>query len=72
LTEASAKIRTGGPSDEAEDYSLPYWAGVIPLRLESGPAIPDEKLDPAIALPSHIDEYQVPDARHHSEAKDSK
>jgi uncharacterized protein len=72
LTEASAKIRTGGPSDEADDYSLPHWAGVIPLRLESGRAIADEKLDPAIALPSHVSEYRVPDARHHDEAKDAK
>jgi len=72
LTEASAKIRTGGPSDEADDYSLPHWAGVIPLRLESGPAIADDKLDPAVALPSHVSEYRVPDARHHGEAKDTK
>jgi nitroimidazol reductase NimA-like FMN-containing flavoprotein (pyridoxamine 5'-phosphate oxidase superfamily) len=72
LTEASAKIRTGGPSDEADDYSLPHWAGVIPLRLESGLPIVDDKLDPAIALPNHVNEYRVPDARNHSEAKDAK
>ncbi len=37
LTEASAKIRTGGPIDDEDDYELPVWAGVVPLRLESGP-----------------------------------
>jgi uncharacterized protein len=38
ITEASAKIRTGGPIDDEEDYELPVWAGVVPLRLEPGPA----------------------------------
>ena len=32
LVEASAKIRTGPPLDDEEDYALPIWAGVIPLR----------------------------------------
>jgi nitroimidazol reductase NimA-like FMN-containing flavoprotein (pyridoxamine 5'-phosphate oxidase superfamily) len=72
LTEASAKIRTGGPGDEEADYSLPHWAGVIPLRLEAGQAIADEKLDPTIALPSHVSEYLVPDARRSDEAKSTK
>ncbi len=31
INEASAKIRTGPPVDDEEDYSLPIWAGVIPL-----------------------------------------
>ncbi len=32
LTEVSAKIRTGGVEDDAEDYAFPVWAGIIPLR----------------------------------------
>lgn len=32
LDELSAKIRTGGPVDEAEDMALPVWAGVQPIR----------------------------------------
>ena len=36
IDEASAKVRTGGPIDEAADYELPHWAGVIPLTLERG------------------------------------
>jgi nitroimidazol reductase NimA-like FMN-containing flavoprotein (pyridoxamine 5'-phosphate oxidase superfamily) len=41
LEEASAKIRTGGPVDDEEDYALPIWAGVVPLKLTRGAAIPD-------------------------------
>src|SRR5215467_13952946 len=36
ITEASAKIRPGGPSDDEEDYALPVWAGVIPLKMTTG------------------------------------
>lgn len=36
LTEYSVKIRTGDPIDDEEDLSLPYWAGVIPIRLTYG------------------------------------
>jgi len=42
LTEASAKVRTGPPIDDEEDYALDVWAGVIPLRLEKGEPIRDE------------------------------
>lgn len=33
IDEASAKIRTGPPIDDEEDYALPVWAGVIPLQM---------------------------------------
>ncbi|MGH8709453.1 MAG: pyridoxamine 5'-phosphate oxidase family protein [Burkholderiales bacterium] len=32
IDEAVAKVRTGGPIDEPEDYQLPIWAGVVPIR----------------------------------------
>lgn len=32
IEEASAKIRQGPPKDEPEDYTLPIWAGVIPIQ----------------------------------------
>lgn len=54
IEEASAKIRTGGPKDDAEDYALPIWAGVVPLRLTAGAPIPDEKLEPGIMLPDSV------------------
>jgi hypothetical protein len=41
LTEASAKIRTGGPVDDDEDLALPHWAGVVPVRQVWGTPIPD-------------------------------
>src|SRR5437868_3533754 len=31
IEEFSAKLRTGPPKDDEEDYSFPTWAGVIPL-----------------------------------------
>jgi nitroimidazol reductase NimA-like FMN-containing flavoprotein (pyridoxamine 5'-phosphate oxidase superfamily) len=36
LREAVAKVRTGGPLDDAEDMDLPVWAGVVPLQLVAG------------------------------------
>jgi nitroimidazol reductase NimA-like FMN-containing flavoprotein (pyridoxamine 5'-phosphate oxidase superfamily) len=41
MEEASAKVRTGGPKDDAEDYALPVWAGVLPLALTPSEPIPD-------------------------------
>lgn len=41
IQEGSAKVRTGGPIDEPDDYDLPYWAGVVPLRLVRGEPEPD-------------------------------
>jgi hypothetical protein len=36
LAEVSAKVRSGPPLDDAEDLTLPCWAGVIPLALTRG------------------------------------
>lgn len=44
LREASAKVRLGPPLDEPEDYALPAWAGVIPLRTAAGAPLPDPRL----------------------------
>jgi hypothetical protein len=43
ISEASAKIRKGGPADDEEDYGLPVWAGVIPLTLTPGAPIDDTR-----------------------------
>ncbi len=51
LDEASVKIRTGEPKDEDEDYDLDYWAGVLPMTLTIGQAIPDPLLRPEIQAP---------------------
>lgn len=44
LSEASAKLRVGGPVDDEEDYALDTWAGVLPLSTIAGAPIPDERL----------------------------
>lgn len=49
LTEVSAKIRTGDPVDDDEDYALPVWAGVVPCGNVWGDPIDDTRLDPALA-----------------------
>ncbi len=48
LDEVSAKIRTGSPLDDEEDYGLHVWAGVVPVRTELGQPIPDERLLPGV------------------------
>ncbi len=45
LTECSAKRRSGPPVDDDEDYSLPVWAGVLPLRTVVDPPVADPRLD---------------------------
>ncbi|MFJ1747074.1 pyridoxamine 5'-phosphate oxidase family protein [Streptomyces sp. NPDC088116] len=54
LDEVSAKIRTGGPNDEPEDASLPYWTGVVPVTRGYGTPVPADDLDPAVALPDYL------------------
>src|ERR1017187_4430862 len=44
LYEVSAKVRTGPPIDDEEDYALPVGAGVVPLRIEAGDPAPDTRL----------------------------
>ena len=54
LTEASVKVRTGGPADEPEDLGLDVWAGVLPIGVSFGSPRPDPGLRPDIPLPAHI------------------
>ena len=54
LTEASVKIRSGGPSDEPEDYELDLWAGVVPVTTGFGEPEPDAVLRAGIDTPAHI------------------
>jgi uncharacterized protein len=53
LTEVSAKVRTGGVEDDAEDYALKVWAGIVPLRLVADPPVRDERCDPSLATPQY-------------------
>jgi uncharacterized protein len=51
LDEVSAKVRTGPPHDNEDDYTWPVWAGVIPVSLSLGAPEPDPRLDPVIPVP---------------------
>jgi nitroimidazol reductase NimA-like FMN-containing flavoprotein (pyridoxamine 5'-phosphate oxidase superfamily) len=51
LEEVSAKIRTGPPIDDDEDYALPVWGGVVPLVQTFGEPVPDGRVLEGIAAP---------------------
>ncbi|MGH7659604.1 MAG: pyridoxamine 5'-phosphate oxidase family protein [Vulcanimicrobiaceae bacterium] len=57
LDEASAKIRTGGPLDDEDDFARPVWAGVLPARMTYGLPQPDEKVPPIVDVPAYIRDY---------------
>jgi uncharacterized protein len=59
IDEASAKVRTGPPLDEENDYGLPVWAGVLPLEIRSKPPIPDDKLVDGVAVPEYVMRYDA-------------
>ncbi len=58
LNEVSAKVRLGPPEDDAEDYALAIWAGVLPMELKSGAPIRDERCDEGIAVPDYVSDYR--------------
>jgi nitroimidazol reductase NimA-like FMN-containing flavoprotein (pyridoxamine 5'-phosphate oxidase superfamily) len=60
LDEASAKVRTGPPKDDEEDYALPVWAGELPLLLRAGPPLPDPRLGPGIEVPPEVARWRRP------------
>lgn len=60
LAEASAKVRSGGPGDEPEDYDLPYWAGVIPVEATFGDPVDDEDPRMTARPPGYIEGYRRP------------
>ena len=60
IEEASAKVRTGPPLDDDEDYALECWAGVLPLRLTPGAPEPDPRMPAGRALPASVVKYARP------------
>jgi len=58
LTEISAKVRTGDVEDDADDYALSVWAGVIPLRLTADPPIRDSRCDSSIPTPPYTSSFK--------------
>jgi hypothetical protein len=60
LIEVSAKIRTGPPKDDEEDYAIPVWAGELPLQTAPGEPIADPHLSADIAPPAYLTNYSRP------------
>lgn len=54
LTEATTKIRAGGPKDTPEDLTLRHWAGVIPISQTTSRPVPAEGLHDGVELPSYL------------------
>jgi nitroimidazol reductase NimA-like FMN-containing flavoprotein (pyridoxamine 5'-phosphate oxidase superfamily) len=57
LEEVSAKVRTGGPIDDEADYTLPVWAGVLPIEVAVKAPIPDEKRQQDRPIPEYLKNY---------------
>jgi nitroimidazol reductase NimA-like FMN-containing flavoprotein (pyridoxamine 5'-phosphate oxidase superfamily) len=54
IEQASAKVRTGPPVDDEEDYALPIWAGVIPVRQVWDTPIDDPRLADGVSVPADL------------------
>ncbi len=57
LDESSAKVRTGPPSDDPADLSLPIWAGILPLSLAAGAPESDPRLA-GIPVPDYVTHFR--------------
>ena len=58
LEEVSAKVRTGPPVDDEEDYALPIWAGVIPVRAVVEAPVDDPRNLPGMTPPDHVTAFR--------------
>jgi len=45
ISEASAKVRTGPPVDDEEDYELKVWAGLLPFHVQTEAPVADPRLN---------------------------
>ena len=59
IDEGSAKVRSGPPVDDDEDYSLPIWAGVLPVSQVLHEPVPDPKNLDGLGVPAHIRDYKL-------------
>jgi uncharacterized protein len=59
LSEVSAKVRSGPPGDDEEDYALPIWAGVLPLQTISLPPVDDPRLLAGLLAPDHVGKFKI-------------
>lgn len=58
LDEVSAKVRSGGPSDDPEDLDTEVWAGVVPFELQPGEPVPAPDLRYEIDIPDYLRQYR--------------
>jgi hypothetical protein len=58
LVEVSAKVRTGPPIDDEEDYDLPVWAGVLPLGIVASQPVNDDRLPADTQTPPYVTDYR--------------
>jgi uncharacterized protein len=58
INEASAKLRSGPPLDDEEDFGIQVWAGELPLRLVAQAPKADPRLPAGITLPRYLSDYQ--------------
>jgi hypothetical protein len=54
IDEASAKVRTGPPIDDEDDYALPIWAGVVPIAAMQLPPQADPRLAAGVPEPPYL------------------
>ncbi|MGB0722740.1 MAG: pyridoxamine 5'-phosphate oxidase family protein [Gammaproteobacteria bacterium] len=59
ISEASAKVRTGGPIDDEADYDHPVWAGVVPLEPGQGMPVADARNLAGIEIPDHVSRFLI-------------
>ncbi|HMH79445.1 MAG TPA: pyridoxamine 5'-phosphate oxidase family protein [Candidatus Acidoferrum sp.] len=59
LTEVSAKVRVGGVEDDAEDYALQVWAGILPLRLVADAPVRDERCHASLETPAYAMNFRA-------------
>ena len=53
IESASAKIATGMPDDEDEDYDIPIWAGVLPIHTTTAELETDDRVIEGVE-PSYV------------------
>jgi hypothetical protein len=59
IEEASAKVRSGPPADDEEDYALPVWAGVVPLQQRAAAPLRDPRLAEGVSMPAYVRQFHA-------------
>ena len=58
IESASAKVRTGPPADDEDDYRLPVWAGILPIQQQASTPVNDPRLRKDIPIPQSVSNYR--------------